>query len=112
MFGAKKLPELAKGLGQAVREFSKAKDDMHSELNRTTQVLEVAPTYADPNAHPATTAPQPQAAPVVSQQVVDHSVVPPATAPYAPSVDPSTHPVAPAVVASSTTTVPHAPSAS
>ena len=25
-FGAKRLPELAKGMGQAVREFSKAKD--------------------------------------------------------------------------------------
>ncbi len=27
LFGAKKLPELAKGLGQAVKEFSRAKDD-------------------------------------------------------------------------------------
>lgn len=26
LFGAKKLPELAKGLGQAIREFSNAKD--------------------------------------------------------------------------------------
>jgi sec-independent protein translocase protein TatA len=33
LFGAKKLPELAKGLGQAVREFSKAKDDFHNEIN-------------------------------------------------------------------------------
>jgi sec-independent protein translocase protein TatA len=38
MFGAKKLPELAKGLGQAVREFSKAKEDMNSELNRAAHV--------------------------------------------------------------------------
>ena len=34
LFGAKKLPELAKGLGQAVREFSKAKDDFHDEITR------------------------------------------------------------------------------
>ena len=27
LFGAKKLPELASGMGQAVREFTKAKDD-------------------------------------------------------------------------------------
>ena len=27
LFGAKKLPELAKGMGQAIREFSKAKDE-------------------------------------------------------------------------------------
>lgn len=34
LFGAKKLPELAKGLGQAVREFSKAKDDLEREVTR------------------------------------------------------------------------------
>ena len=34
LFGAKKLPELARGLGQAVREFSRAKDDFHSEITR------------------------------------------------------------------------------
>ena len=34
LFGAKKLPELAKGLGQAVREFSKAKDDFEQEMTR------------------------------------------------------------------------------
>jgi sec-independent protein translocase protein TatA len=34
LFGAKKLPELARGLGSAVREFSKAKDDIQSEMMR------------------------------------------------------------------------------
>ena len=34
LFGAKKLPELARGMGQAVREFSKAKDEFTSEINR------------------------------------------------------------------------------
>ena len=34
LFGAKKLPELARGMGQAVREFSKAKDDVHNEITR------------------------------------------------------------------------------
>ena len=34
LFGAKKLPELAKGLGQAIREFSKAKNEIHDELLR------------------------------------------------------------------------------
>ncbi len=28
LFGAKKLPELARGMGQAVKEFSKAKDEV------------------------------------------------------------------------------------
>lgn len=34
LFGAKKLPELAKGLGQAIREFSKAKSDISEEIMR------------------------------------------------------------------------------
>ena len=34
MFGAKKLPDLAKGLGQAIREFSKAKNDIQDEIMR------------------------------------------------------------------------------
>ncbi len=36
LFGAKKLPELAKGLGQAVKEFSRAKDDFERELTTPT----------------------------------------------------------------------------
>lgn len=36
MFGAKKLPGLAKGLGEAIREFSKAKNDIHDEILRET----------------------------------------------------------------------------
>ena len=34
LFGAKKLPELARGMGQPVREFSKAKDDIEREVTR------------------------------------------------------------------------------
>lgn len=34
LFGAKKLPELARGLGQAVKEFSKAKDEFEHEITR------------------------------------------------------------------------------
>ena len=37
LFGAKKLPELAKGLGQAIREFSKAKNDIADEIMREQQ---------------------------------------------------------------------------
>jgi sec-independent protein translocase protein TatA len=40
LFGAKKLPELAKGLGQAVREFSKAKDDIENEIHRPPSAAE------------------------------------------------------------------------
>ena len=34
LFGAKKLPELARGLGEAMKEFNKAKDDLSNELYR------------------------------------------------------------------------------
>src|SRR6266850_6860325 len=33
LFGAKKLPELARGMGQAVKEFQKAKDEFNTELS-------------------------------------------------------------------------------
>lgn len=32
--GPKKLPELAKGLGQAMREFQKARDEMMNEMHK------------------------------------------------------------------------------
>lgn len=32
--GPKKIPELAKGLGQAVREFQKARDEMMNEIQK------------------------------------------------------------------------------
>jgi sec-independent protein translocase protein TatA len=44
LFGAKKLPELARGMGQAVKEFQKAKDEFNDELHKAgksdTQVAE------------------------------------------------------------------------
>lgn len=51
LFGAKKLPELARGMGQAVREFQKAKDEFSDELHKagTTDVAkqaEVKPAQA------------------------------------------------------------------
>ena len=34
LFGARKLPELARGMGQAVKEFQKAKDEFNDELHK------------------------------------------------------------------------------
>src|SRR5256886_13831057 len=34
LFGAKKLPELARGMGQAVKEFQKAKNGFNDELHK------------------------------------------------------------------------------
>lgn len=108
MFGAKKLPELAKGLGQAVREFSKAKDDMNSELHRSVSVDAPA---AHPSAyhHPAEHAvPAAQPAPVdphaIPATLASHEAAPAAvsTAPAA-----AAQPAAPAAAAPVTST-PHA----
>jgi len=34
LFGAKKLPELARGMGRAVKEFSAARDEVERELGK------------------------------------------------------------------------------
>jgi sec-independent protein translocase protein TatA len=43
LFGAKKLPELARGLGSAVREFSKAKDEIEHEITRPSTTPQIEP---------------------------------------------------------------------
>jgi len=48
LFGAKKLPELAKGLGQAIKEFQKAKDEFSDELHKAGDA-----TTSKPNVQPA-----------------------------------------------------------
>jgi sec-independent protein translocase protein TatA len=73
LFGARKLPELAKGLGQAIREFSKAKNDFSDEIMREpapqpqqqprqieTQTVQAQPVQpqAAPNTQPVN-APEP-----------------------------------------------------
>ena len=35
LFGAKKLPELARGMGRAVKEFGAARDEVERELNQS-----------------------------------------------------------------------------
>lgn len=50
LFGAKKLPELARGMGQAVKEFSRAKDEFEREVS--TPVVTEAPKLEEIR-HPA-----------------------------------------------------------
>ena len=71
LFGAKKLPELAKGLGQGIKEFKKASSEMQNELHRSVAEEQYA---APPKPAPA---PQPAA---------------PAAAPASPPVAQSTQP--------------------
>lgn len=39
--GPKKLPELAKGLGQAMKEFQKARDEVMSEIQKSPETKKV-----------------------------------------------------------------------
>ena len=41
LFGAKKLPELARGLGQSLGEFKKARDEFERELHNASARVEV-----------------------------------------------------------------------
>lgn len=50
LFGAKKLPELARGMGQAVKEFQKAKDEFSDELHNAGKSSTAA---TDPVVQPA-----------------------------------------------------------
>ena len=40
LFGAKKIPEIAKGLGKGMREFRKATDDIKKEFNESTDDIQ------------------------------------------------------------------------
>ena len=42
LFGGKKLPELARGLGLGLREFKKAKQEIKDEVKNVTDVAEDA----------------------------------------------------------------------
>jgi sec-independent protein translocase protein TatA len=37
LFGANKLPELAKGLGKGMKEFKKAQSEIEEEFNKATE---------------------------------------------------------------------------
>ena len=45
LFGAKKLPELAKGMGQGIKEFKKATRDVNNELERA---IDDQPSHSPP----------------------------------------------------------------
>lgn len=56
LFGARKLPELARGMGQAIKEFQKAKDEFSDELHSAgkTEVAAAKPeVHSAPSTMPA-----------------------------------------------------------
>ncbi len=60
LFGAKKLPEFARGLGQGVREFKRATRDLTDSL---TGAIEELPAAKPTRLSETTTAPLPAVAP-------------------------------------------------
>ena len=47
LFGAKKLPELARGMGRAVKEFSAARDEVERELSQSGANTAAPPKLLD-----------------------------------------------------------------
>lgn len=47
MFGGKKLPELAKGLGRGIREFKDASEGVKREIHRNINAMDIDKDLAD-----------------------------------------------------------------
>jgi sec-independent protein translocase protein TatA len=45
LFGAKRIPELARGLGQGIQEFRKASDDIKKEIDKGKEDIDEATKY-------------------------------------------------------------------
>ena len=70
LFGAKKLPELARSLGQSMNEFRKAREEFDKELHQAGQDLKSSPQNTQPYqpAQPVQPTPPSQPAPVQTAQ--------------------------------------------
>lgn len=49
LFGAKRIPELAKGLGQGIQEFKKASTDIKKEIEDSSRDIEDAVNSKESN---------------------------------------------------------------
>src|SRR5436190_24400987 len=77
LFGAKKLPELAKGLGQGIKEFKKATNEVTSELNNAMDDHRYTPPQQIENQPPAPPAqPVQPVQPAQPAQPVEHASQP------------------------------------
>ncbi len=92
LFGAKKLPELARSLGQSMNEFRKAREDFDRELQAAGKDLKPPPAQpyqAPPQQVPAASVPVQPVVPPVAQTAVPAAGVPPVQ----PAGQPATQPV-------------------
>jgi sec-independent protein translocase protein TatA len=85
LFGAKKLPELARSLGQSMNEFRKAREEFDKELRQAGQDLKGPPQNTQPY----------QAPPVQPAQSVQPAPVQPAPVQAAQSESPAQQPTQP-----------------
>lgn len=60
LFGAKKLPELAKGLGSGIKEFKKATKDVQEDLQRAIEDEPTPPSRRTPPSTASTAATAPE----------------------------------------------------
>jgi sec-independent protein translocase protein TatA len=69
LFGPKKLPELARGLGKGIREFKKASNEVTDELERTMEdpPAKFPPEGSSPHDSVPRALPETSSAPVVEQ---------------------------------------------
>lgn len=47
LFGAKRIPDLARGLGQGIKEFRKASDDIKKEIDKGKRDIDESTRYRD-----------------------------------------------------------------
>ena len=47
LFGAKKIPELAQGLGKGMKEFKKATEDIKKEIKDETEIVDNLKDFKD-----------------------------------------------------------------
>lgn len=47
LFGAKRIPELARGLGQGIQEFRKASDDIKKEIDKGKEEIDQSTRYSE-----------------------------------------------------------------
>lgn len=59
LFGAKKLPELARGLGRGINEFRRASRDVQDELQRAVEEEPPPPRPSPPPAQPRSASAEP-----------------------------------------------------
>ena len=81
LFGAKKLPELARGLGQSLNEFKKAREDVEHEFRQGQQDIQAREAQNRQAYNPAASVPPAQTltygtpvAPGVSEQALQQQI--------------------------------------